>query len=209
MRVNGVRCFAAVATIGALALGGGSRIRALALWPALFLGTLSIAPFSRIYMTEDRNGTVAIRRLGLGQYVVALLAAPILLIAVFAVTALVNLVFPVGAIYVPLVAGGILFILSLWILAGLVVSLRGRQRGASLHETGPETPKGRRFAISNLAQRPGTYWTALTLAQQVIEQLPRGSVLCAVASDEKLAAVYVRRGGFTAGRRMRVYRVIS
>lgn len=208
MRVRGLRGYGRAATIGALAFAKGSRAKAVMLWPGLFLSTVMIAAHGKVYVSEDGNGTVAIRRLGIAPYVVMMLAIPVLLVAVFGVTFLIALVWPIGAIYVPLVASAMLLLLTAWVLAGLVITLQGRPKGASIREVGRETPKGRRYGIGNLAQRPGASWSALFLARDAIAEMPSGSVLCAVAGSEKLHDVYLQRGGFTAGRKLRVYRVV-
>ncbi|WP_402843750.1 hypothetical protein [Microbacterium sp. GXS0129] len=208
MRVRGLSGYVQAATIGALAFAKGSRLKAVMLWLGMFLSTVMIATHGKVYVSEDGNGTVAIRRLGLWAYLIMLSVVPMVLVVVFGVTFFIALVWPIGAIYVPLVASAMLLLLTAWVLAGLIITLQGRPTGASIREVGRETPKGCRYGIGNLAQRPGTRWSALFLVRDAIAEMPAGSVLCAVAGSAELQDVYVRRGGLSAGKRLRVYRVI-
>lgn len=72
--------------------------------------------------------------------------------------------------------------------------------------TGPETPPGDRYAMMALAQRPGTWMSAISLARRLVRGLPEGCVVVAAAADERLAERYERLG-FTRGEGLRVYLV--
>ena len=82
-----------------------------------------------------------------------------------------------------------------------------RQLMRSARPTGPETPAGNRYAISGLAQRPGTRMSAIQLTKALISTVPQDSVLIATARDEELVRKYVR-AGFTPGEQRRIYKVL-
>lgn len=69
--------------------------------------------------------------------------------------------------------------------------------------TGMETPKGDRYVVAILAQRPGTKSSALLLARSLIRSLPPGKVVVSRAGSEKVAERF-RRMGFTLGNGLRL-----
>ena len=73
---------------------------------------------------------------------------------------------------------------------------------------GPETPPGTRYAISALAQRPGTQMSAVLLAKALISCLPEDTVVIACARDDRLLMNYVR-AGFAEGQDRRIYKVLE
>jgi hypothetical protein len=97
-------------------------------------------------------------------------------------------------------------VLVLWFDLGLVVTLSCHGLGTLVSAVGRATPTGPRWFIGGLAQRPGTHFTAALLAGDLVRQLQPGSVLVAVAGDQKLLDRYVRLG-FTESTKRRVHRV--
>ncbi|MDZ5077888.1 hypothetical protein [Nesterenkonia sp. HG001] len=116
-----------------------------------------------------------------------------------------------------------LFVLYIWLLnthgigwattywAALMALLLGAAvalgQGSMSLPTGRETPRGKRWQVAALAQRPGTRLSAVQLARRLGEALPPGTVLVAAAASDDLVRRYERLG-FTEGKKRRVYRVV-
>ena len=94
----------------------------------------------------------------------------------------------------------VLLVLTGFLLAGFLV-LGSSSMGVP---AGRETPRGDRYQIAALAQRPGTRLSAIQLALQLRDSLPTGAMLVAVADNDRLLEGYVRLG-FTRGRGRRVH----
>ena len=96
-----------------------------------------------------------------------------------------------------------------WFYASVIVVVICTGVDSAATAVGPGTPKGQRWVIAGLAQRPGTRMTAVLLAKDLVAKLPTGAVRVAAAADadERLLARYVRLG-FTAGHKRRVHRII-
>lgn len=99
-------------------------------------------------------------------------------------------------------------VLAAWYTAVVVIILRRRTPGGSARLVGPETPRGQRWAVTSLAQRPGTRLTALLLTRRLIGTLPDGAVVVATADNDRLAAAYARLG-FTQGPKRRVWHMMG
>ena len=174
------------------------------MWPGFFtLGATQIVR-GEVHLTADRNGTFALTRRGI-QGTMPLLAAALL------GSVLVGVLLGVVWRYVPavyFVCVSALVICGTASVVGVATIVLAQGNRAALTEVDGKTPKGRRWSVSSLAQRPGTYWSALDAIKLRLESLPRGSVVVAVAGDEKLQRMYVKRGGFTEGTKLRIHREI-
>jgi hypothetical protein len=104
--------------------------------------------------------------------------------------------------FVPSVALGVV-----WFYASVTVAAICNGVGSAATVVGRGTPKGQRWVLAALAQRPGTRLTAVLLAKDLVEKLPSGAVLVAAAADEDLLARYLRLG-FTEGHKRRLHRII-
>lgn len=157
-----------------------------------------------VHLTSDRNGTFTIHQRGM-RTILRITAVTMLFGVALAVVGVAFL------LYAPIIAA--VLEAAFWAyfvttMIGAVLLLSSRQRGTSLTEVGPETPAGTRWVVSSLAQRPGTRWSALEAVLARITSLPSGSVAVAVAATARLQHVYEKRGGFTKGDHLRVFRVI-
>ncbi|GAA1975478.1 hypothetical protein GCM10009718_09450 [Isoptericola halotolerans] len=114
-----------------------------------------------------------------------------------------SLVFPDGGVLAVVLSA---YAPVVWVLVGgAVISVSGSAVGVS--PVGDETPRGRRWQLAALAQRPGTRLSAVLLARRLVEDLPAGDVVVAAAGDDALLDAYVR-AGFTPGEGRRVYRTV-
>jgi hypothetical protein len=160
-------------------------------WPVLLPAVVLGGAYWR-----DRNGLVLLYRWRpLADFLVVI--AAIVAAIVCAVAAMVW-----WAGFVVLVVLGVV-----WFDAGVIVVVICKGVDSAATAVGPGTPKGQRWVIAALAQRPGTRLTAVLLAKDLVAKLPSGAVLVAAAADEDLLAMYVRLG-FTAGHKRRVHRII-
>lgn len=188
---------------------GKTALRAVLVWPILFLGMLGSWPFGRVYLSPERDGTVTIRPRGWRS----LTTGAVWLVLVCVATGIIGVVTlaagEVGRVAL-LVLRGVGSIIAAWIFLALIVLVIGarNRRGVSFKEVGPETPRGVRYSVTALAQLPGTSFSALDTAQVAISELPEASVAVACAANERLKRVYVERGGFTAGDGLRIYMVV-
>lgn len=100
------------------------------------------------------------------------------------------------------------------LLCGLVLLLLlvgAALLGGNLSSTvGRGTPRGRRWVVAALTQRPdGAPLSALLLVRRALRELPRpGDVIVAVAADDALRTKYLR-AGFSAGTGRRVHRIVG
>jgi hypothetical protein len=172
-----------------------SRLLTLVGWPVFALTLLPAVVLGGAYWRE-RNGLVLLYRWRP--------LADVLLIIVAIVAAIVCAVAAMvwWAGFVVLVVLGVV-----WFDAGVIVVVICKGVDSAATVVGRGTPKGQRWVIAALAQRPGTRLTAVLLAKDLVAKLPSGAVLVAAAADEGLLARYVGLG-FTAGYKRRVHRVI-
>lgn len=70
--------------------------------------------------------------------------------------------------------------------------------------TGAETPKGERWQLGGVVQRPGTRISAVLLAWELMDRIGPGGTVVAVAPDKKWFKA-LQRFGFTPGHALRVY----
>lgn len=92
-----------------------------------------------------------------------------------------------------------------WLFLGAgVFAMSG---GAMTMPVGSETPHGERWAVSGLAQLPGTRMSGLLLARSLTEHAPAGAVIVAVAATDHHLRAY-KALGYTEGRSRRVYRIV-
>lgn len=158
------------------------------------LAVLTLVPYAgrrQLYRTDDGDGAVVF-----GPYRPAADAvlAVLLVLPIFAAQWLLPMwIGPgfglgLGAVLVILVVAGVVA------LGGSTLTL----------PAGPETPKGDRWQVAGLAQRPGTRLSALQLALRLRETVPSGAILVAVAANDRLLTGY-KRLGFSEGRQQRVY----
>ncbi|GAA1119108.1 hypothetical protein GCM10009650_24310 [Nesterenkonia jeotgali] len=159
--------------------------------PVAVLILLPYAIRRQVYESADGNGMVIFGpyRLGRDFAILAAILLPVL-----------TLYFWVMVTFGPTHAS------VLWaVVMGLLgIGLAGIGRGSMGMPTGSETPEGDRWQIAGLAQRPGTRLSALPLALRLRDSAPAGTVVVAVAQNERLLAGY-KRLGFTGGKDRRVY----
>ena len=195
-----LRRLAAISVLMASAFTS-SRAAAVIATPASFVSLLPYIARGALWESADRDGMVVF-----GRYRPAL--------DVLLSVAVVLLGFGIGIAALVLgafVAGptGLLVVLLLVLLvfgtigAGALLLLTGSSLTGSV---GRETPRGRRWTLMGLAQRPGTRLSALLLARQLLDEVPAGGVVVAVAGSPELAAGYTRLG-FTRGSGLRVHLV--
>ncbi|MDO5628520.1 MAG: hypothetical protein Q4G43_09390 [Mobilicoccus sp.] len=105
------------------------------------------------------------------------------------------------------VATAVVALAGLWFAVGIAV-LIARSPGSMTSTVGPETPRENLHTVMAMSQLPGTRLTALLLARRVVEGLPPGTVVAAVAGDDRLARAYARLG-FTPGKERRCHLVVG
>lgn len=173
-----------------------SRPLAVLAWVTAFGSLVPYAVRGGLYWSWDRDGMVVI--------------APWRpwLDTILSVVTLVVIAAPIGiagAIISDLTGmpGQILIVaIAVVIGSGAAVLSSGELSGFPI---GAETPPGERWQVAALAQRPGTRNSALALTREVINiTLPPGSVVTAVARNEKLRESYIRLG-FHAGKKGRLW----
>jgi len=172
-----------------------SRLLTLVGWPVFALVMLPAVLLGGAYW-RDRNGLVLLYRWRPFADTLVIIVAIVAAI----VGAVAAIIWWVG--FIPLVALGVV-----WFYASVIVVVICKGVGSAATVVGPGTPKGQRWVIAALAQRPGTRMTAVLLAKDLVAKLPSGAVLLAAAADGGLLARYVRLG-FTAGHKRRVHRFI-
>lgn len=168
-----------------------NRIMAYLSVPVAVLILLPYALRRQVYESADGNGMVIFGPYRLGRDV-AILAA---------------LLLPALGLYLwVLVSLGPGYASVLWaVVMGLLgIGLAGIGRGSMVMPTGPETPEGDRWQIAGLAQRPGTRLSALPLALRLRDSAPVGTVVVAVAQNDRLLEGY-KRLGFTEGKERRIF----
>lgn len=156
-----------------------------------------------LYLDATRTGMVMLYR---SRFLLdVLLAVPIVLVAM---ACYFGVLLPLIGTVLPGDIGGPVFLgTTVLLIVGMLFLLpRG---GGAMFPFGPETPKGDRWEAAGLAQLPGTRFTAIQLALQVIDTVPpAGSVIIATANSSKLLRQYVTFG-FTEGKSRRVYKIVS
>src|SRR6218665_74203 len=90
-------------------------------------------------------------------------------------------------------------------LSGLSILLR---IGVPSSPIGAETPRGPRVVLSALAQLPDSGGSVVFEVRSAVRDLPRGTVVVAVAQTEELARSYTRLG-FSRGKGKRVFLIID
>lgn len=95
-----------------------------------------------------------------------------------------------------------------WLGVGAVVVLVCNGAGSALTIVRSGRPRGQRWVIATLAQRPGTRLSAVLLARDLMAQLPVSAVLVSAAGSQQFLDHYLRLG-FTEGRNRRVHRIIT
>lgn len=209
MRTRNVIDLGTAAAIASLAFGK-TRMMAVLVWPIMFFGMVGSWPFGRVYLSPDRNGTVTIRRRGWRGTIGGVLWALMVYAAAAIVTLGAVLAGRIGLVLLQVIAAiALLIVVWIFVGAGVLISRAGGDRQVAFREVGPETPRGRRYSVSALAQRPGTSFSALHAAHAALAELPAGSVAVACAANQRLQRAYVEHGGFSAGDGLRVYKVID
>lgn len=158
------------------------------------MGLLILIPYAvrrQLYETADRTGMVVFGPFSMVKDTVILAVAmsPLIVLNAWA---------PIA--WGPLSGLVVLLVLTGFLLVGFLV-LGSSSMGVP---AGGETPKGVRYQIAALAQRPGTRLSALQLALRLRDILPPGSVLIAFADNDRLLNGYTRLG-FTNGQGRWVY----
>ena len=158
------------------------------------LGLLILIPYAvrrQLFETDDRHGMVVF-----GPF--SMVKDAVILAVVMSPLIVVNALAPIA--WGPLSGLVGLLVLTGFLLVGFLV-LGSSSMGVPV---GRETPKGDRYQIAALAQRPGTRLSAVQLALRLRDSLPVGAVLVSVADNDRLLESYVRLG-FSRGRGRRVY----
>lgn len=182
-----------------MALAFTSRRRdAVIAYPALLIGLWPPMVRGGLYETTDNHGAfVLVRRRPALDVAIALTPAVVIL---WATPSAMRTAFNWSPTAALLIVVG-LAVLLCWLLLGSVAT-RTSWGGSAV---GPETPRGSRWYAGALAQRPGTSWSALALARQLLSDLPAGELVVATAGDDRLLAAY-QRAGFTRGQQRRIWR---
>lgn len=170
-----------------------SKPAALIAYPLCALTLAAYACRGQLFESRDGHGLVIFGRYRLWAELVtgiAMVAAMWLIGVVLAVA--------VG----PLVTGAMATIIGTVLIGGLICL----GSGMSANPTGAETPKGHRWQLAALAQRPDTRLSALQLSRSLVESAPPGVVIIAEAADDRLLSAYERLG-FIRGRKRRVYKL--
>lgn len=175
-----------------------NRFTALLAAPLALLVVVVYMARRGAYMSSDRNAMVFFARHR--PVVDTLLSTGLMLVVIVVLTGVAVLVEPVTAI------GSTVLLLApfVWILLGAAV-FAASSGGALTSPVGPETPQGQRWAVSGLAQLPGTRMSGLVMARGLVDGAPAGAVVVAVAATDGHLRTY-RALGFCEGRQRRVYR---
>lgn len=158
------------------------------------VAVLILLPYSirrHVYESDDGHGMVIFGPYRLGRDIAVLV---MLFLPVLGLNLWVSVTFgPVWALILWAVGMGL-----------LAIGLVGIGRGSTVMPTGPETPAGDRWQMAGLAQRPGTWLSAIQLARRLRDSAPPGIVVVAAAQNDRLVEGY-KRLGFTEGKDRRVY----
>lgn len=168
-----------------------NRVLAVVAYPMSLMSLVPYAVRRQLYETRDRDAMVVF-----GPY--SLIKDAVVLFAV-----LIPFFVAWGSVmgYLPrLVPQVVVLVVAVVILAGVII-LGGGSMGLPV---GRETPKGERYQVAGLAQRPGTRFSGIQLAMRLSETLAPGSVLVASAASDRLVQQY-QGLGFQRGKAHRVY----
>lgn len=166
---------------------------AILAYPVTLLTVGIYLPRRQVYETEDGTGMVIFGRFRISN---ELSAAALVFLAFLGVAVLTG---------VTIGPWGLNVTALLWLPFAL--GLAQLESGAlSMTPVGPETPRGERWQVAALAQRPDTRLSAVLLTRRLLGSLPSGAVAVAAAADDRLLEAY-QRLGFTKGKRKRVYLV--
>lgn len=159
--------------------------------PAALLLVLTEALLQSLYRSADGHGVVALRRntrwclVGAVLGAIGILTAPIAAIAIASCQ-----LHPPAATWI----AGPLFA---YLILSLLVSI-ARPTGTTLQREVREMGEHDAWTIPILAQRPGTNWSALELARDLVAALvPDGDKITITAREPRLETIY-RRAGFTS-----------
>ncbi|MDZ5076755.1 hypothetical protein [Nesterenkonia sp. HG001] len=168
-----------------------TRLSAVLAFP---LAVLMLAPYAirgQLYETPQGDGMVIFGRY---RVVVEFLIVAVMMVPLFAVYVWIFEVHGFGW------ATTYWAVLMFLLLAGATAL----GQGSMTLPTGRETPRGRRWQVAALAQRPGTRLSAVQMALRLRDTLPPGAVLVASAASDELVRKYEQLG-FTEGKNRRVY----
>lgn len=168
--------------------------RAVIAYPLCLLIVTVYAPRGQVYESSDTHGMVIFGRYRLwaelGAAALVLLAGVVIGLSMIPVLG-------------PITVGILAWTFSLLILLG---NAQMRSGSTAVTPVGAETPKGDRWQVAALAQRPGTHLSALLLTRELMDSLPTGAIAVAAAADERLLRAY-EQFGFIVGKSKRVYRI--
>ncbi|MFP7834883.1 hypothetical protein [Marisediminicola sp. LYQ134] len=175
-----------------------SRNRALAVasWPMSVATLLPYALRRVLYRSRDGNGMVIFGRYRPVFDFVLAIALALLIFAGMVATAV--------ALWVTVGPLGVLAAALLFVVIGIAPLAMMSTAGFTM-AVGSETPPGQRWTVMALTQRRGTRMSALLLARRLLEAVPPGALVVAVADSPALADGYVRLG-FERGAGPRVFR---
>lgn len=168
-----------------------NRFLAIVAYPLSLLILVPYAFRRQLYETRDRTAMVVF-----GPYsplkdslIIVAVLAPLLLIWVSVVG------------YLPRPVPEAVLISSAAVFASGVIIIGNGSMGLPV---GLETPKGSRYQVAALAQRPGTRLSGIQMTLRLRDALPTGSVLVGVATSDQRLRQY-QGLGFTKGNARRVY----
>lgn len=169
----------------------GNRLSAVLAYPVSLLILIPYAFRRHLYETRDRTGMVVCGPYSLVKdfLILAEALAPLLVAWVSVVR------------HLPQLVPEVVLIIAVIIFASGAMLLGGGSTGLPV---GPETPKGTRYQVAALAQRPGTRLSGIQLTLRLRDSLPTGSVLVGTATDDERLRQY-QGLGFTEGNARRVY----
>lgn len=165
-----------------------NRFLAVLSYPLALLILVPYAARRHIYEASDRNGMVVFGSFSMVKDTLIIAAVMVALFVLFSWAS--GFWGPVGSLV-------FLMALTSILLAGLF-AFGSSSMGVPV---GRETPRGYRYQVAALAQRPGTRLSALQLALQLRDSLPPGAVLVAVADNDRLLEGYTRLGFIPGGGR--------
>jgi len=179
---------------------------AIAAFPAIMF-TFAVQGAREVHLSSARTGVFMLTPYRPWRSVMRLfgLSAALLVPAVAAMVCL--KIWPVLSVaLLTLAIAGLTFAMLMTVpLSGLSILLR---IGVPSSPIGAETPRGPRVVLSALAQLPDSGGSVVFEVRSAVRDLPRGTVVVAVAQTEELARSYTRLG-FSRGKGKRVFLIID
>lgn len=152
---------------------------ALLLWPAYFVNLLPFVLIGRVYLSDDGDVALTLRRSDGGADSLWLGVGMTITVAVYFVA------------FVLLGAPALLYVAATTVMLGL----QAREALGDLLDLTIRPPEAPYWTVEGLARMPASATPALRLAGELIERVvPEGELVVAVAGNQRLARVYERYG---------------